>query len=738
MSQSAIFPRFANLIEACLFQAETQPDQIGFTFLVDGELEEHNLTYAELDRQARAIAAKLQTLAKRGDRVLLFFEPGLEYVVGFYACEYAGMIAVPAYPPDLMRLDRTFNRLQVILQDSQAHVILGTTTTVAEAKPFLPQAEEIALVPADPWAEWTTLPWSHPDLTGDDLALLQYTSGSTSSPRGVEVSQGNLLYQVREAYRWAGEHFLGVSWLPLYHDLGLIGGVVCPLYSGRRVILMSPLAFMQRPMRWLEAISRYRATTSGGPNFAYDLCVRKFRPQESPSLDLSAWRFAVNGAEPVRPETLDNFGKTFEPYGFRYSAWCPSYGLAEATLGVSGVNPNNPGEPVVVESFDGVALEQNRALLANEASKATRTLVSCGKVLIDTEAVVVDPQSCILCPADGVGEIWVRGPGVAQGYWRRPEENQETFHAFLSDAADNEQEQKANWSAAAQERGSAERAPALLRRALTGPYLRTGDLGFFYNGNLYIAGRLKDLIILQGRNIYPNDIEQSVPAVHAAFVAHGSAAFAIEQDGQEQLVVVQEVLRPGTLDLDALAQEVRTRLLREHQVWLFGLVFIKGGTLPKTSSGKVQRFESRRKFLSDELTVLQQWTWDPRGTLGPLINGPRPPAPAIQDWIVSHLARHYHLAADQIDVHQSIRTYVMDSVTVMAMALELETWLGRAISPLVVFDAPSIAELSRRLADPTAACLGSPVSKETAPPRVDDMTEAELDKALEGFLEHSP
>ncbi|HMF18326.1 MAG TPA: AMP-binding protein [Gemmataceae bacterium] len=707
MSQSPDFPNFANLIEACLFQAETQPDQIAFTFLVDGELEEQNLSYSDLDRQARAVAARLQSVGRRGDRVLLFFAPGLEYVVGFYACQYAGMIAVPAYPPDLMRLDRTFNRLQVILQDCQAQVILGTTKSLAEARPFLPNGEDLALVPVDPWADWTALPWSHPDLTGDDLALLQYTSGSTSTPRGVQVSQGNLIYQVREAYRWAGEHFLGVSWLPLYHDLGLVGGVVCPVYSGRRVILMSPLSFMQRPMRWLEAISRYRATTSGGPNFAYDLCVRKFRPQESPNLDLGDWRFAVNGAEPIRPETLESFTRTFEPFGFRYSTWCPSYGLAEATLGVSGVNPNNPDEPVVVKSFDGAALEQNHAQLADESSKGVRTLVSCGKTLVDTEAAIVDPHSHTLCPADGVGEIWVRSPSVSRGYWQRPEENQITFNAYLADSAAR-------------------------------PFLRTGDLGFFHDGGLYITGRLKDLIILQGRNIYPNDIEQSLPAIHAAFAPHGSAAFAIDQDEQEQLVVVQEVLRPGKLDLDSLAQDVRGMLLREHQVWLFALAFIKGGTLPKTSSGKVQRFEARRKYLAGELSVLHQWTWDPRGSLGPLLNGPLPPAPAIQDWIVTHLAQHYKLDAEQIDVHQSIRSYVMDSITLMALALELETWLGRAISPLVIFDAPSIAELSRRLADPAAASVAAPICGQPAPPRIDDMTEAELDKALEGFLEPSP
>jgi acyl-CoA synthetase (AMP-forming)/AMP-acid ligase II len=722
MSQSVVFPNFANLIEACLFQAQSQPNQIAFTFLVDGELEERNLSYADLDRQARAVAAKLQTLAKRGDRVLLFFAPGLEYVVGFYACQYAGMIAVPAYPPDLMRLDRTFNRLQVILQDCQANVILGTTTSLAEAKPFLPAEYEIALVSVDPWADWSALPWTDPDLGGEDLALLQYTSGSTSTPRGVEVSQGNLIYQVRELYRWAGEHFLGVSWLPMYHDLGLIGGVVCPLYSGRRVIFMSPLAFMQRPMRWLEAVSRYGATTSGGPNFAYDLCVRKFRPEESPHLDLSRWRFAVNGAEPIRPDTLERFSKTFEPYGFHNSTWCPSYGLAEATLGVSGVNPNSPEEPVVVESFDGVALEQNRVEVAGHESKTTRKLVSCGKVFLETKAVIVDPQLLTLCPPDGVGEIWVRGPGVTRGYWGRPEENQKTFNAFLNNGATEQEQTKEG-------EGST---------ISMGPYLRTGDLGFFHNGDLFITGRLKDLVILQGRNIYPNDVELSLPAIHGAFAPHGSAAFAIDHQGQEQLVVVQEVLRPGKYDLDDLAQEVRAMLLREHQVWLFGLAFIKGGTLPKTSSGKVQRFETRRRFLSGELPILKVWTWDPRGSLGPLLNGPLPPAGAIQDWIVSHLARHYKLDAKQIDVHQSIRTYVMDSVTVMAMALELEAWLGRAISPLVVFDAPSIAELSRRLTDPVAASMTPPPSNQAAPPRVEDMTEAELDKALESFLEPSP
>ena len=705
MARAPAFPTFANLIEACQARAESQPAQIGFSFLVDGESDERHLTYQELDREARAVAAKLQTLGRRGDRVILLFGPGLEYVAGFYACIYAGMIAVPAYPPDLMRMERTFDRLRVILEDCQAKIILGTRTNLMEAAPFLPEnAETLVLLAVDSWSEWVDLSWTQPALESDDLAVLQYTSGSTNTPRGVQVSQGNLLYQVRELYRWAGEHFVGVSWLPLYHDLGLVGGVVCPLYSGRRIILMSPLSFMQRPLRWLEAISRYRATTSGGPNFAYDLCVRKFRAEESPHLDLSSWRFAVNGAEPVRPETLRRFSDVFGPFGFRHSAWQPSYGLAEATLGVAGTAVD---ETVVVGEFDSAGLERNRALPATAASRSRQSIVSCGKPFVDTEVVIVDPSRHSACPAGAVGEIWVRGPGVAHGYWGRPEENQVVFQARLADSG-------------------------------TGPYLRTGDLGFFHEGELYITTRLKDLIILQGRNFYPHDIERTVAGVHAAF--HGGAAFGIDHQGEEKLVVIQEVVRPGKLDLDALGEQVRQAIILEQQAWLHALVFIKAGTLPKTSSGKVQRFEARRRFLGGTLAVLRQWSWslpEMNGHGGHTGNGKSTPTiRAIQDWLVARLAQHYQLSAERIDVEQSIRAYVMDSVTLMMFAVELEGWLGRTISPLILADGPTISEMARRLADvnyqPTMP-LAAPAC--AASLTVDKMSEAELDRTLAEYLD---
>jgi acyl-CoA synthetase (AMP-forming)/AMP-acid ligase II/acyl carrier protein len=708
MAPSPAFPDFASLVEACTWQAQTQPHRIGFTFLADGEGDERNLTYEELDRQSRTLAAKLQTLGNKADRVVLLFAPGLEYVVGFYACIYAGMIAVPAYPPDFMRMERTFDRLRVILQDCQSRIILGTQSTLAEAAPFLPQSpQDLFIVPVDSWRDWLDLPWARPALTRDDLALLQYTSGSTSTPRGVQVSQGNLLYQVRELYRWAGEHFLGVSWLPLYHDLGLVGGVVCPLYSGRRIILMSPLSFMQRPMRWLEAISRYHATTSGGPNFAYDLCVRKFRPEESPHLDLTSWRFAVNGAEPVRAETLRRFSDTFAPFGFRPETWQPSYGLAEATLGVAGTAP---AEPVVVSEFDGGCLELNQAVSATAASRNRKTIVSCGKPFVETEVAIVDPCRHTVCPAGTVGEIWVRGPGVAHGYWGRPDESQAVFQARTSDTD-------------------------------AGPYLRTGDLGFFHEGELYVTARLKELIILQGRNFYPHDIERTAAGVHSSLPAQGGAAFGIEQHGEEQLVLVHEVLRPGKLDLDALGEQIRQAILREQQAWLCALTFIKGGSLPKTSSGKVQRLEARRRFLDGTLAVLRQRTWplpQMNGHNGHLSSGKSTPtAQAIQDWLVARLARHYQLSLDRIDVRQSIRTYVMDSVTLMMIAVDLESWLGRTISPLVLADGPTIAELARRLADVNykpATSAATPPCAATLP--VERMSEAELDRALAEYLDN--
>ncbi|HSK81412.1 MAG TPA: fatty acyl-AMP ligase, partial [Thermoanaerobaculia bacterium] len=443
-------------------RAAEQGERPAYVFLSYGEtgVAEERLTYAELDARARAIGASLQEAGAGGERVALLFPPGADFVASFFGCLYAGAVAVPALPPRPRGADP---RLQAICRDARPRVAL----TTAEKLPALERAaaeipELKAALRMAPATEGAA-DWRRADLGPEALAFLQYTSGSTSSPKGVMVSHGNLVHN-EELIRRTFEQSSGsvvLGWLPLYHDMGLIGTVLQPLYTGAVSYLMTPGAFLQRPARWLEAISRYRATTSGGPNFAYELCVRKVGEAERESLDLSSWQVAFNGAEPVRAGTLRRFAEAFAPCGFRATAFRPCYGLAEATLLVSGGRPE--GEPRV-RALDAEALERHDVVEGDAAR--SRELVGCGAAM--QEVLAVDPESGDPCPPGGVGEIWVAGPSVARGYWERPEETATTFGARLADG--------------------------------TGPFLRTGDLGFVSGGELFLTGRLKDLIILRGRN----------------------------------------------------------------------------------------------------------------------------------------------------------------------------------------------------------------------------------------------
>ena len=414
---------------------------------------------------------------------------------------------------------------------------------------------------------------------GDTLAFLQYTSGSTGVPKGVVLTHANLMHN-SASIAYAFEHTRsgsGVFWLPSYHDMGLIGGILQPLYIGQANVLLSPMSFLQKPFRWLQAISRYRCTISGGPNFAYDLCVSKISPEQRATLDLSNWRLAFNGAEPVRAETIDRFTEYFEPCGFRREAFYPCYGMAEATLIITG---GFKSAPPVCRSFDGEALEKNQVLDALGDEAGARELVGCGANLLDQQLVIADPHTLTRAAADQVGEVWISGPSVAQGYWNRPEETAHTFQAYLQDGGD-------------------------------GPFLRTGDLGFLQDGELFICGRLKDLIIIRGRNYYPHDIERSVGASHSRLRAGQGAAFSVEVDSRERLAVVYEVERRQQRELEPVIEAIRREVATEFELPVEAIVLIKAGSIPKTSSGKIQRYACRQGFLEGSLETIAQWrSWD--------------------------------------------------------------------------------------------------------------------------------
>jgi acyl carrier protein len=564
----------ATLIDLLGWRATHQPEREAYTFLGDGEAEESSVNYRELERQAQYVASRLQSAGvAAGERVLLLYPPGLEYVAAFLGCLYAGVIAVPAYPP---RLGRPTSRLQAIAADSKATVALTTTHILSNLERRLAHAPEIKslLWLATDDGKDSAREWHPPEIDGSTLAFLQYTSGSTAAPKGVMVTHGNLLHNLAMIYHGVGHTPLSqmVSWLPPYHDMGLIGGVLQPLYGGFPAALMPPVSFLQRPLGWLRAISRLGADTGGGPNFAYDLCASKITPEERATLDLSSWTVAFNGAEPIRQETLERFAATFAPCGFRREAFYPTYGLAEATLIVSG---NSKATPPVELSVEGAGLERDRVVVASAGKKGTRTLVGCGRVLADQQIAVVDPESLARCPNDQVGEIWVSGPSVAKGYWDRPEDTEHAFQAYLADTGE-------------------------------GPFLRTGDLGFLHDEELFVTGRLKDLIVIRGLNHYPQDIEQTVERSHVALRPDGCAAFSVTSDEGEQLVVVQELERRyvRNADVSEVFAAVRRAVAEHHELQVHAIVLVRTGSIPKTSSGKIQRRATRAAYADGSLAVV--------------------------------------------------------------------------------------------------------------------------------------
>jgi len=562
-----------------------------YAYLVDGEIEAAHLTHGALDRQARAIGAILQSYRARGERALLLYPAGLEFIPAFFGCLYAGVIAVPLPPPNMAQPQRTVPRLRTIANDAQPMLVLTTSSILAKVEGLFTHAPELRTIhwlATDKIVGSAADEWHDPAVAANTLALLQYTSGSTAAPRGVMVSHENLLQNsanISQAFE-IGPQTVSVTWLPFFHDMGLTNGIIQPIYGGRQCVIMPPQSFLQRPARWLQAISRYKATISGGPNFAYEMCARKISPEHREGLDLSSWKVAYNGAEPVRAETLKRFAAAFSSCGFRPSFSYPCYGLAEATLIVSGGLMQD--EPVLCTTRVA-ALEHNGVAEASDAAQNARTLVGCGRAMPDTKIVVAHPESMTACGPDEVGEIWVSSPSVTQGYWNRPEETEQIFHAYLADTGE-------------------------------GPFLRTGDLGFLRDGELFVTGRLKDLIIIGGRNLYPTDIEFTVEQSHAAVRPGCCVAFSVEVADDERLIVAAEVERRyhperhhlngesrdysyasnqngrSPADLDAVVRTIRRAVAQEHDVRVHAVVLLRAGGIPKTPSGKIQRRVCEARF----------------------------------------------------------------------------------------------------------------------------------------------
>jgi acyl-CoA synthetase (AMP-forming)/AMP-acid ligase II len=569
---------FQSFVALLRHRATAQARQTGFLFLRDNnpENELDILSYSQLDEKARAIAAVLQQRGEPGQRVLLLHQPGVDFVTAFYGCLYAGAIAVTTYPAHRGRLKQSLPKICELLKDAQCNTIMTTADiaplfntawkeAIGGTSPLVIASDAISSANADKWRSPAAVP--------DTVAFLQYTSGSTSRPRGVAVTHGNMLHNSEVIARGfeSDSKSMGISWLPPYHDMGLIGGVVKPAYVGFPVVILSPYTFLQQPFRWLQTITKVRATVTGGPNFAYDLCVRKVTPEQRERLDLSSWKIAFNGAEPIHPETMERFCAMFEPCGFNPKAFHPCYGLAESTLYVTGVKALSGFQ---VEWLDRAKLEAGSAVSAKAKQEDAKAVVACGRAPADHRVVIVNPESKLPCPDGKVGEVWVSGPSVAAGYWNRTEESEAVFNAYMADGRE-------------------------------GPFLRTGDLGFLMQGELFITGRIKDVIIINGRNLYPQDLEVTAHLSHPGLQPFGGAAFAVEHDGQERLVIAQEVQREFLrTDSAEMIAAIRQAIVRDYDVQAHAIVLLKPGQIPRTSSGKVRRSLCRTSLMSRELETV--------------------------------------------------------------------------------------------------------------------------------------
>ncbi|WP_040897601.1 type I polyketide synthase [Xenococcus sp. PCC 7305] len=681
--------KYQTFIDRLAERVASRPEKTAFTFLQDGETESSSLSYQELEAKATAIATVLQSRNAKGERALLLYQPGLEFITAFLGCLYAGVVAVPAYPP---RANRSIGRLLAIVADANAKFALTSEDLrpKIEEKFHLAGQKSLHFIATDQIEVNLADHWRRPELTSQNLAFLQYTSGSTGTPKGVMVSHRNLLdnsSSIQQAFQNLPEQKI-VSWLPPYHDMGLIGSILQPLYVGSSMYMMPPVTFLQRPYRWLKVIDKYRAETSGGPNFAYDLCVSQISEEQRDSLDLSCWTLAFSGAEPVRAETIQRFSSYFQSSGFRKQAFYPCYGMAESTLLITG--GERQVEPIL-RNFDKQSIEQNHAIAILPTSSVPIggepmptpilgskqaeliTLVSCGTNRQNQCLAIANTDNLEECSEGEVGEIWAASNSIGQGYWNRPELTQYAFGARL------------------------ENYPNVR-------FLRTGDLGFIQDGELFVTGRLKDLIIIRGRNHYPQDIELTVDNAQVAVRPGNGAAFSVEIDGEEKLVITQEIKRTylRKLNVEEVTKAIRQAVLQNHELNPHAIVLIKTASIPKTSSGKIQRHACKAAFLDGSLNVVgKSVSSDQLKNRDKKIQNRERQGnnqqEIIEDWLIENIAQRLAVSNTEVDSSEPFASLGLDSVQAVRLSADLEDYLQLKLSPTLVYDYPNISSLASYL-----------------------------------------
>ena len=667
-------PPETNLLERLRYWAVALPDRTAYRFL-DADEGTSELTYAQVDQRARAIAAYLVSRGLSGKSALMLYQPGLEFITAFFGCHYAGVIPIPAYPP---RRNRNMGRISAISINADAAVALTTAGIIKRCEGTLDQEPGLDRIP---WIATESISddfandWRKPTIRPDDLGLIQYTSGSTGTPKGVMLTHQNLLANCRliaRSFQVKPVQARVCSWLPVYHDMGLVGGILNPMYSAIEETMMSPIAFLTRPIRWLKAISRYRATVSGGPNFAYALCSMKIKPEDCDGLDLSCWDVAFNGAEPVRADVMREFANKFEPFGFRYSAFYPCYGMAETTLIVTG---GCKTEEPVVRCFDKNEIGEHRVVPVSPDHKNAKPLVGSGAVIEEEEVLIVHPETRRVLEEDQIGEIWINSPSCGRGYWRRDKETKETFKARLN--PDNGK-----------------------------IYVRSGDLGFINNGEVFVAGRLKDIIIVRGVNRYPQDIESTVEQCHPLTRSGGSAAFAVTRWDREHLVVFCEIERDrDRSDAQDVIDAIRASVTEEHELPPDAIVLVRAYSVPKTSSGKVQRHACKSKFESgQEEHVIARWcAWDDsvvetvdqsQDAIGVDSNELGELSPTVVEAVLHFVKQVGEDRARDIDINSNIVHLGLDSLERLDVAENLQTMFGGRLPEDVLQEVATVREVA--------------------------------------------
>lgn len=651
----------------------------------NGEQIDARLSYAELDANARAIAANLQIShgLGKGDRVVLLFVPGLDFIRAFHACLYAGFIAIPVNPPS--STGQSWANFVAIVDNAGASLILADATkqqflarqSIVHKTDLKPPVVDIATLDMSLANRFKAV-----DFAASDIALLQYTSGSTGIPKGVMVSQANILHNMKLINEQVSQHYtVGVSWLPVYHDMGLFGGVLQSAYVGGHHISMPPTAFLLKPVRWLKAIAEHGAAVSCAPNFAFDLCVDAIDDATAGTLDLSHWKVVASGAEPVLPPTLRRFGRKFFKCGFNPIGFVPCYGLAESTLLVCARKPdyNKPPSSIAV---DKSALKQRRIELRERESADVKEFVSCGTPDAN-QIAIVDTESLAALPENHVGEIWIRGDSTSPGYWNDAQRTVDVFNAKLNGFSD---------------------------------WYRTGDLGFLHNGEIYIAGRLKDLIIVHGKNHYPGDIERTAQATHDTLMMDSGAVFSIDVEGIERIVIAQEIKQARARDFtndatlaDTVIEAVKEAINRQHEVQVHGVMLTKPGRIFKTSSGKIRRSACRdayvaqqfehvgnwqslelQRFLAGETVVRNEAHVGSFDVITP---------EAIEQQVLNWISQRIGVAIGEIDATANATSLGLDSVDVMSLFGDITAAMQLPIEPDAVqlWEIDSVRELAQQL-----------------------------------------